>query len=88
VRRIGGAFFPLPGIVSEKIHVLEAEVPRGDGPDLFDAPHEGDGSPLEEGSHLQWRTLEDALRACESGEIEDAKTEIGFRRLAGKLGRA
>ncbi len=87
VRRIGGAFFPLPGIVSEKIHVLEAEVSRGDGPDLFDAPHEGDGSPLEEGSHLQWRTLEGALRACELGEIEDAKTEIGFRRLAAKLGR-
>lgn len=85
VRRLGGAFFPVPGIVSEKIHVLEAEVTRGPGPDLFDAPREGDGSPLEEGSHLQWRTLEDALRACDAGEIEDAKTEIGFRRLVARL---
>jgi len=87
VRRLGGAFFPLPGIVSEKIHVLEVEVVRARGPDVFDAPREGDGSPLEEGSHLQWRTLEDALRACDASEIEDAKTEIGFRRLAARLGR-
>jgi ADP-ribose pyrophosphatase len=87
VRRLGGAFFPLPGIVSEKIHVLEAEVVRGPGPDVLDAPHEGDGSPLEEGSHLQWRTLDDAIRACDAGEIEDAKTEIAFRRLASRLGR-
>ncbi len=88
VRQLGGPFFPAPGILSEKIHGLEAEVPRGDGPDVLDAPHEGDGSPLEEGSHLQWRTLADAVRACEAGEIEDAKTEIGFRRLAARLGVA
>ncbi len=86
IRRLGGPTFPLPGIVSEKIHLLEAEVARPPGPDVYDAPHEGDGSPLEEGSHLQWRTLPDALRACEAGEIEDAKTELGFRRLAGRLG--
>ncbi len=88
IRALGGPFFPLPGIVSEKIHVLEVEVERGGGPDLLDAPHEGDGSPLEEGSHLQWRTLDEALRACDRGEIEDAKTEIAFRRLAARLGSA
>jgi ADP-ribose pyrophosphatase len=86
IRTLGGPFFPLPGIVSEKIHVLEAEVARGGGPDLLDAPHQGDGSPLEEGSHLQWRTLEDAIDACDAGRIEDAKTEIAFRRLAARLG--
>ncbi len=86
IRSLGGPFFPAAGIISEKIHVLEAEVRRGGGPDVLEAPHEGDGSPLEEGSHLQWRTLEDAIRACEDGRIEDAKTEIGFRRLAAKLG--
>ena len=88
IRRLGGPFFPLPGIVSEKIHVLETEVQRAGGADVFDAPHEGDGSPLEEGSHLQWRTLPDALRACDAGEIEDAKTEIAFRRLAARVGTA
>ena len=88
LRALGGPFFPLPGIVSEKIHVFEVEVERGPGPDEFDAPHEGDGSPLEEGSHLRWRTLLDAVRACDAGEIEDGKTEIGFRRLAMRLGVA
>jgi ADP-ribose pyrophosphatase len=86
IRTLGGPFFPLPGIVSEKIHVLEAEVRRAGEPDVLDAPHEGDGSPLEEGSHLQWRTLEEALWACDAGEIEDAKTEIAFRRLAARVG--
>jgi len=86
IRSLGGAFFLAPGILSEKVHMLEAEVARGTGPDLFEAPAEGDGSPLEEGSSLQWRTLAEALRACEDGRIEDVKTEIGFRRLAARLG--
>lgn len=86
IRPLGGPFFPLPGIVSEKIHLFEVEVERGAGPEQLDAPHEGDGSPLEEGSHLQWRNLEAALRACDAGEIEDCKTELGFRRLAARLG--
>lgn len=85
IHPLGGPFFPLPGIVSEKIHVLEAEVRRPPGPDVLDAPHEGDGSPLEEGSHLQWRTLEEAVRACDAGVIEDSKSEIAFRRLERRL---
>ncbi len=84
---LGGPFFPLPGIVSEKIHLLEAEVARPPVSGPYDAPHEGDGSPLEEGAILEWRTLEDALRACEAGEIEDAKTELALRRLAVRLAR-
>lgn len=86
IRPLGGPFFPLPGIVSEKIHLFEVEVVRTPGPDVLDAPREGDGSPLEEGSHLQWRLLDAALRACDAGEIEDCKTELGFRRLAARLG--
>ena len=82
---LGGPFFMLPGIASEKIHLLAAEVdgPPARGP--YDAPHAGDGSPLEEGAVLAWRELREAIRACERGEIEDAKTEIAFRRLAGRL---
>jgi ADP-ribose pyrophosphatase len=84
--RLGGSFFVVPGIASEKIHLVHAEVSRfgGDGP--FEAPHQGDGSPLEEGAVLAWRELRAAIRACEAGEIEDAKTEMGFRRLAARLG--
>ena len=80
---LGGAFFMLPGIASEKIHVLavQVEVPAQPGP--LDAPAHGDGSPLEEGAVLRWRKLSEAIVACERGEIEDAKTEIAFRRLVG-----
>jgi len=82
---MGGALFMLPGIASEKIHILAAEVPRGSGPAVWPAPDGGDGSPLEEGAELRWRPLAQAVAACELGEIEDAKTEIALRRLAGRL---
>jgi len=82
---LGGALFMLPGIASEKIHLLSVEVPRGTGPAVFPAPEEGDGSPLEEGAELCWRPLAAAIAACERGEIEDAKTEIALRRLAERL---
>jgi ADP-ribose pyrophosphatase len=83
---LGGPFFPLPGIVSEKIHLLAAEVPRPAVEGRHPAPREGDGSPLEEGAVLEWRELGAAIAACERGEIEDAKTEIALRRLAARLG--
>ncbi len=82
---LGGPFFPLAGIASEKIHLLAGEVDRGAVEGLHDAPHEGDGSPLEEGALLLWRELGAAIAACEAGEIEDAKTEIALRRLATRL---
>lgn len=86
---LGGAFFTVPGIASEKIHLMEVEVPFFGAADRpFDAPSAGDGTPLEEGARLRWRELGAALRACEAGEIEDAKTELGFRRLAGRLASA
>jgi len=87
LRKLGGPFFPLPGIVSEKIHILEVEVTRGaERTETYDAPEEGDGSPLEEGALLTWRELGAAIDACEAGEIEDAKTELALRRLARRLG--
>jgi ADP-ribose pyrophosphatase len=82
---LGGPFFVLPGIASEKIHLLAAEVARGSADGRHEAPHEGDGSPLEEGAVLEWRGLGAAIAACEAGEIEDAKTEIALRRLAARL---
>lgn len=85
---LGGPFFALPGIVSEKIHLLAGEVERGPEIGPHPAPHEGDGSPLEEGAVLEWRELGAALAACDAGEIEDAKTELALRRLAARLGRA
>ncbi len=87
LRPLGGAFFLLPGIASEKIHLLAGEVPRGTASGRFPAPAEGDGSPLEEGAVLEWRGLADAIAACEAGEIEDGKTELALRRLQARLAR-
>jgi ADP-ribose pyrophosphatase len=81
---LGGPFFMLPGVASEKIHLLAGEIARFGPPGEFDAPGSGDGSPLEEGATLTWRVLTEAVAACERGEIADAKTEIAFRRLAAR----
>ena len=83
---LGAAFYMLPGIISEKIHLFAAEVERGPEAGPFEAPQEGDGSPMEEGATLAWRGLDAAIAACESGELEDAKTEIALRRLWDRIG--
>jgi ADP-ribose pyrophosphatase len=41
-----------------------------------------DGSALEQGGRVISLPLRRALELCRSGEIEDAKTELGLRRLA------
>jgi ADP-ribose pyrophosphatase len=82
---LGGPFFMLPGISSEKIHLLACEVDVGTARVSAEAAG-GDGSPLEEGAELGWRPLAEAVEACERGEIEDAKSELAFRRLAARLG--
>jgi ADP-ribose pyrophosphatase len=85
LRSLGGPFFLVPGIASEKVHLLEGEIARFGGDVPFEAPHEGDGSPLEEGALLSWRELSAAIQACQAGEIADVKTELGLRRLADRL---
>lgn len=76
VELLGGPIFMVPGIVSEKIFLTAADVT---GRAL--RPPEGDGSPLEEGSGLRWRPIREALQACRSGEIQDAKTEVAICRF-------
>ncbi len=82
---LGAPFFVHPAATSDKVHLLAAEVPRGLQPRTYDAPAVGDGSALEEGAELRWRGLDEAIAACEHGEIEDAKTEVAFRRLAARI---
>jgi ADP-ribose pyrophosphatase len=82
---LGAPFFVHPPVTSDRIHVLAAEVARGTHQGLFEAPEIGDGSPHEEGALLRWRTLEEAIAACDRGEIEDAKTEVVLRRLAARV---
>ena len=76
VEFLGGPFFVAPGILSEKIFPTAVDVT---GLEQHVAP--GDGSPLEEGGLLRWRTFEEVLAACVSGELIDAKTEISLNRL-------
>jgi ADP-ribose pyrophosphatase len=81
VRRLGAGFFPTPGVTDEKVFLVEAEVdPKSAGPLV------GDGSVMEEGASTIVRELREAIAACRSGEIVDAKTEIGLLRLADAIG--
>jgi ADP-ribose pyrophosphatase len=77
-----GAPFVTPGTLPERIHFVTARIA-----DAGKREHPaGDGSPVEQGTRIRWLGLAEALAACEAGEIEDMKTELGLRRLAGALG--
>ena len=73
---LGAGSFPSPGAMAEKFHFAAVEV----DPATQLAPL-GDGSPMEEGATTRWLELDAAISACVSGELEDAKTELGLRRL-------
>ena len=92
--RLGGPFYPSPGIVTEMIHVVAARLPI----DALDTPlpiAPGDGSPLEAGARLVAVPLDRALSLPEgppqAGDTSvvlcDAKTEIALRRLREWLAR-
>lgn len=81
VERLGAPVFPTPGMCAERFHLMAARV----DPAACEPPP-GDGSPMEEGSARRFVALDEALRLCERGEIEDAKTEIALRRLRDRLG--
>lgn len=81
IQALGAAFFPSPGITPELVYLAAAEAnidERGEA--------EGDGSVMEEGATAEILDLQDAIAKCRSGEIQDAKTEIGLLRLADLIG--
>ncbi|MSP62286.1 MAG: NUDIX hydrolase [Myxococcales bacterium] len=82
VELLGAGSFPSPGMTAEKFWLAAARVEGAEG-----AVIEGDGSPMEEAATIRWVALEEAIAQCETGEIEDAKTELALRRLAGRLAR-
>jgi ADP-ribose pyrophosphatase len=76
LRELGPWMLPAPGIVAERHHYFEIEVdPRAR------AEPSHDGSPLEHLGKVIALELEHALALCRSGEIRDAKTELGLGRL-------
>jgi ADP-ribose pyrophosphatase len=72
-----------PGIISERLFFVHLEVHPGrrGEPSL-------DGSALERDGRVVAVPLERALHLCRTGRIEDAKTEMGLRRLVETLNLA
>jgi ADP-ribose pyrophosphatase len=77
---LGPPIAPAAGLIAEMQTFYRVEV----DPHRRVAPLE-DGSPFELGGEVIDVALSDALTACRNGEIMDAKTEIGLRRLAETL---
>jgi ADP-ribose diphosphatase len=77
---LGHSTFPAPGFVAERHFFFEVRVDPG-----ARREPENDGSPLEHFGVVIELPLEEALELCRSGAIEDAKTELGLRRLREKL---
>ncbi len=76
LRPLGPAMFPVPAVIAERHFYFHVEVDptkRGE-PTL-------DGSVLERNARLETVSLDDAILACQAGEIEDEKTELALRRL-------
>jgi ADP-ribose pyrophosphatase len=78
---LGPPFFVAPGILSEKIFLTHVDVTG-----LTAGDPEGDGSPMEEGSVLIWRSKVALASALADGTLQDAKTELAFRRFLDQQG--
>lgn len=76
VELLGAPFFVAPGIISEKIFLCAVDVTG-----VTQNMPEGDGTPLEEGGRMRWRTAIDLRNACLVGDIQDAKTELALNRF-------
>jgi ADP-ribose diphosphatase len=74
---LGTATLPAPGFIAERHFFVQVEV----DPALRGEPSL-DGSALENFGRVVSVPLTVALALCRTGRIEDAKTELGLRRLA------
>jgi len=74
---LGPSTFPAPAMIGERHFFFHVAI----DPRTISVPTE-DGSPLEEGAIVIAIPLDEAIDLCRRGLIEDAKTELGLRRLA------
>jgi ADP-ribose pyrophosphatase len=74
---LGPSTFPCPGVIAERHYFFHVEVApeRRQDPTL-------DGSAIELLGAVAAVPLDHALKLCRAGQLEDAKTELGLRRLA------
>jgi ADP-ribose pyrophosphatase len=79
---LGQSTLPAPGVIGERhfYFVVRVDPAQRQEPSL-------DGSALERLGTVVDVALSTAMSACATGEIEDAKTELGLRRLADFLER-
>jgi ADP-ribose pyrophosphatase len=77
LRPLGPSTFPAPALIGERHHYFHVVV----SPAERKRPSE-DGSVLERDAAVLAVPLEQALAFVAQGQIEDAKTELGLRRLA------
>lgn len=77
LERLGPSSFPAPGIIGERHFYFHVAVE----PSRRVSPGE-DGSVLERNAAIVVVPLDEALDLARKGMIEDAKTELGLRRLA------
>lgn len=81
LERLGPSVLPCPGIIAERQYFVAVHVdPARRGEPCLD------GSALEVGGQVQAVALETALAWAREGSLQDAKTELGLRRLAERLG--
>jgi ADP-ribose pyrophosphatase len=78
---LGGGVFSSPGITAEKVYLAAVEV----DPSCRIEEPAGDGTTMEKDGTIVFLDLEEAVRKCRRGEIEDAKAEIALLRLADRL---
>jgi ADP-ribose pyrophosphatase len=76
LRPLGPSTFPAPALIGERHHYFHVVV----SPEQRMRPSE-DGSVLERDAAVLALPLEEALTLVRHGQIEDAKTELGLRRL-------
>jgi ADP-ribose pyrophosphatase len=83
LQMLGSPVWPTPGVLSERLFFVQLEVQpkQREEPSL-------DGSALESHGRVVALPLGRALELCRSGRIQDAKTELGLRRLAENLQQA
>jgi ADP-ribose pyrophosphatase len=77
LRELGPSTYPSPGIIAERHFYFEVEVDPRER-----AEPSQDGSPLEHGGRVLALPLDEALALAAQGVLEDAKTELGLRRLS------
>jgi ADP-ribose pyrophosphatase len=78
VHLLGPPVLVAPGILSEKIFLTVVNATSAKVVEPV-----GDGSPLEEGGELRWRSEASIRDAISTGEIQDAKTEVALYRFLG-----